>query len=162
MYYFVTGFAIGLSSIITYNYKSITNYALKILEYYPGEGEIYKKRKNYFIKNPERDLRLNYIKMPCFDINVYYFKNIKAIKPQVGRIDKSIFYSIYEDVNFYKLRNKGTGIIEDVYYTNNLTDGDLYGYISSYTEEDIYIFKIEKGIIDLKKVFEEYLEEFDY
>ena len=131
---------------------------LKFLEYNPGEGEIYKKRKEYYIRTPETDIRLNYHKTPFFDINIYYFKNNAIL--ETGKISKADFIEKYKDLVVYKLLNVGMGVVDDVYYTKNLSKGDLYGYISSYTEDSIYIFKIEKGIIDLNLVFNEYKENF--
>ena len=158
MYNLLTGFALGFVGFLAYNYKNVINYSLKFLEYNPGEGEIYKKRKEYFLRTPGTDMRLNYHKTPFFDINVYYFKN--DFVPETGKITKKDFIEKYGDLVIYKLLNVGMGVIEDVYYTRNLSKGDLYGYISSYTEDSIYIFKIQKGVIDLEKVFDEYRENF--
>ena len=158
MYYLLTGFAAGIIATVAYNYKQISNYAIKLLEFYPGEGEVFKQRKDYYVRTPEVDIRLNYYKTPSFDINVCYFKTDETLA--TGKIDRESFVENYGNLKIYRLLNKGLGVIEDVYKTKNLVEGDLYGYISSYTEDDVYVFKIEEGLIDLDLVFEEYLEHF--
>lgn len=136
-------------------YNKIVNYTIKTMYYYPGEGEIFKVKNRCYIKYPEGNIRLNYIKLPDIDNTVGLFYS-------AGTSDIDIEYSISEFKNkfgeedIYLLQKYSTGIIDDVYHTKNIKKGDVYGFIKTPLEDNVYIFKLEEGIIDFEKVFKEY------
>lgn len=138
--------------------KSIFNYAIKFLDNRPGQGEILKKRRDYFIKTKNENIKLNYIRSPTFDINVSYFLDVDDLI--IGKYPKEEFLEKTKNLRRYNLMLKGTGVIEDVYRTTKIKKGSLYGYVDSFTEDSIYVFEIKEGMIDLRKVFNEFEEIF--
>ena len=92
---------IPVVGFIAINYDKIANYLIKSLSYYPGEGEIYRKNNpklktnNFFIRNPEHDYRLNYIKTPSFDTSVCLF-NVYLFVIEEGIIDFRKVFKDYE------------------------------------------------------------------
>ena len=163
MDYFYPLAVVGITGFVTYNFLHIVNYAIKAMLYSPGEGEIYKKfnpylkTNNYFIKSPDRNFRLNYVKTPCFDVDVGFF--VKNIKYDDVFMDNDVFEEKFSGEKIYNLHSYGMGVIEDVYHTKNIKRGNLYGFIKMLTEEEVYLFEIEEGPIDLVKVFEQYEED---
>ena len=153
-----------ITTLIVFNYKSIVNFAIKSLQYNPGEGEIYKKSnfktkvKNYYIKNPDHHFRLNYIKSPFFDMVIGFFIKDIDIKYNM-MVSRDYFQTKYKDQEFYKLFNHGMGFIDDIYETKNIKKGNLYGFMKCLTEDKIYLFVMEPGKIDLHKLFKDYEDE---
>jgi hypothetical protein len=142
------------------NYDKIANYVIKSLYYSPGEGEIYKKGKNnFYIRNPEHDYRLNYIKTPSFDMSIHLFK--KDIVVEDSSITFPDFVIKYGTEKTLRMENHYMGIIDDIYHTSNFKKGRVYGYIRSLTDDMIYIFVIEEGPIDFRKIFIDYEKEFN-
>lgn len=163
MDYFLPTVAIGIMGFAVYNCVAITNCCIRFLLYSPGQGEIYKKNNpylkttNYYIRNPEHDFRLNYVKTPCFDMDVGFF--LSNIKFENKFISTKQFEEKYSKEKVYKLKNHGMGVINDIYHTNNIKKGQLYGFINIMTEDQIYIFIIEEGHVDIKSIFDQYEEE---
>jgi hypothetical protein len=153
---------LGILSLMIYNKDNIINYitSLKILKYYPGQGEIVVKgRNNYFIKTDEDDIRLNYIKSPECDLLVYLFK--KDIVLGETLLSLKQLEENFKDIDTYQIKNHNMGIIDDVYHTENIKKGKVYGYIKSYIRGMAYIFVIEPGVIDFKKIFKNFKNEIE-
>lgn len=153
-----------LIGLIIYKYQQITNYLIKSLNYYPGEGEIYKKQNpgtkkaNYFIRNPNHDFRLNYITAPFFDMSIGLFTKDINIEENI-MVTRDFFDKNYKEQKKHNLVNWKNGFIVDIYDTKNIKKGNLYGYIKCLTEEKIYLFVVKEGIFDLNKIFKEYENE---
>jgi len=163
MDYFFPTLTVATLGLAVYNYVAITNYFIRFLLHSPGQGEIIKKvnpkikTTNYHIKSPEHDFRLNYIKTPCFDLDISFFVN--DIEYENSFISISDFEKKYGDEKFYKLPNYGMGVIDDVYNTRNIKKGNLYGFIKIMTENRIYMFTVVEGLIDVKNIFDKYEDE---
>ena len=163
MDYFFPTLTLATLGVVTYNCEAIINYFIKFLLYYPGEGEIFKKVNpkikvnSYHIRSPEHNFRLNYEKTPFIDLDVSFF--INDIEYQDVFIERSEFEKKYGREKIYKLPAYGMGVINDVYYTKNIKKGKLYGFIEMLTDDTIYMFDVEEGIIDLKDIFLRYEEE---
>ncbi len=156
---------IPVVGFIAINYDKIANYLIKSLSYYPGEGEIYRKNNpklktnNFFIRNPEHDYRLNYIKTPSFDTSVCLFKG--DIEIQDTLITNLEFFNRYGHEKKVIMQSYYMGIIDDIYHTSNFKKGKVYGYIKSLTDNNVYLFVIEEGTIDFRKVFKDYEKEIE-
>ena len=159
----------GLIYLAFTKLPAVINYGINLMLYKPGEGKLYTefnpftKRKQIYIKNPERDIRLNFIKTPSLDMSVYIFEeNVYWTANRL--INKDEFQLRYNNNSVIKLREHALGIIDDVYHTRNIKKGYLYGYISSMTEDLIYVFRIDEGLVNFHKIFEDYeflLDEYD-
>lgn len=143
-----------------------TYYFLKILpklcadladmvKYMPGQGKIYNHGQDLYICNKEEDIRLNYIKARNLDMHVNLFlKDIEM--PTDSILDKDDFNNRFKNQPIISLREFSLGFIDDIYHTKNIKHGNVYGYINCDTEDMIYVFKIEEGVIDFEKIFNEY------
>ena len=155
---------VPVATLAIINYKNIVNYAIKSLQYFPGEGEIYKKSNpktkvtNYYIKNPDHHFRLNYIKSPFFDMVIGFFKKDINIKHNM-MVTRDYFDTNYKEEPNYQIKNYGMGFIDDVYETKNIKKGNLYGYVKCLTEDKVYLFIVEPGKIDFNILFKEYEDE---
>jgi len=156
-----TSVAIGLT---LFNFRKIsyffTNYFINYLCYKPGVGNICMKNypsekfTKYCVEVEDFELKLNYIKLPSLDTNVYFFKG--DIKYDDKLMDHNDFLNNYGSLEIICPKTHGLGIIEDNYHTANIKKGKLYGYLEDLIEYEHYIFEIEEGPIDLRKVFKEY------
>lgn len=153
-----------IAVVLSYNFNKIYDYLIKSLQYWPGEGEIYKKNNLktkatcYYIRNPDRDIRLNYVKSPYFDMNIAIFKKDIDIKNQMF-VSKDYFDVKYAQEEKIIVPNQGMGFIDDIYHTRNIKKGKLYGYIRCLTEDKVFMFIVEEGNFDLKIIFKDYEDE---
>jgi len=146
----------SLYTQLTNYYNHLVNYTFKAMYYYPGEGEIFKIKNNCYIKHPGINLRLNLIRLPDIDNMVGLFYDDVEIKEENLTFEE--FDKIYKDKDFYTLYKYSTGVINDVYHTKNIKKGKVFGFIKSPLDDDVYMFKIEEGLIDFEKIFEDYKE----
>lgn len=169
--YYSTVFGVSFTAayLVFTRLPAIVNYAIDSLMYSPGEGKIYSvmnpltKRKQVYIKTPGDHFRLNFIKTPSLDMSVHLFKN--NIELDADKLmTRDVFNGLYKFYPAITLTEHSLGIIDDVYHTRNIKRGDVYGYISSITEDMIFVFKIREGAINFEDIFERYefvLEEFE-
>lgn len=114
----------------------------------------------FYVNTNNGKLFLNSVKIPT-DVDIFYFVDKKVdIENQI--MDKSDFYNLYGSHNikcFTKYRDRlvtSFKTTQDINGTNKLC-----GYMDSYYENTIYMFKINAGDFDFDSIVNTYREEAD-
>ena len=153
----------GVLGFLAFNYKRITNYLLDLVFHSPGVGrmriETFKKKKVGIVSTEYGEVRVPVIKCPSFELTMGFFTEGGIYEEGLHEISE------FRRVNgghprFKRVRNHGAYWITDIQKPSQLSGSkQVFGFIESYLDEIVYIFKVSDDMtIDYKKIIYDYEE----
>ena len=147
MDYVLPVLVVGTICTATFFYKEVIKFTFKCIKTPPGISAFHKERGQYFVQTNLGKLRVNHVKTPALDTEVFFFKKGHEIDLKKNTImDKKQFEEEFKNYETTQLLKYNFGIITDVYYPKDYKrKNKIVGFINNFLEKEVYLFVFDQN-----------------